>query len=131
MRRFTEILVVGDHPGGARLLRECVRDLSPQTHLSIATTGREALDLLGHEGPGGTLRPEVLVLDMALPDGSGWDVLAVTQTGALGCDTPVIMLTANELPIPRPPDGLGPDGYLMKPILLAEYRALVRRILEL
>lgn len=65
-------------------------------------TGREALQLLGvcdNDGPGGDASgvPDVLLLDLALPDISGWDVLAGLHDSPLGASIPIVLVTAADL----------------------------------
>lgn len=73
---------------------------------------------------------DVLVLDVMLPDGDGFDLCASLR--AVGNWTPVLMLTARDA-VPDRVRGLdvGADDYLIKPFafaeLLARLRALTRR----
>lgn len=74
--------------------------------------------------------PEVVLLDIVLPDGSGLDLLA--RLRAQGFDRPVMMLTARDAVSDRV-RGLdqGADDYLAKPFameeMLSRLRALQRR----
>jgi two-component system, OmpR family, response regulator len=74
--------------------------------------------------------PDVLVLDIGLPDGDGRDVC--TALRAQGVSTPVLFLTAHDA-LPDRLSGFhaGGDDYLVKPFALAELlvrvQALVRR----
>ena len=91
-------------------------------------TAREALQRVN--GEHGT-RPDLLILDLGLPDLDGLDV--VKQIRARGDDIPVLVLTARTQISDRVA-GLdaGADDYLPKPFalpeLLARVRALLRRI---
>jgi DNA-binding response OmpR family regulator len=73
--------------------------------------------------------PDLVVLDVGLPDRSGFDVLADLRRAS---DVPVIMLTAarDEMDHVRGLE-LGADDYLAKPVgsmaLLAHIRAVLRR----
>jgi two-component system copper resistance phosphate regulon response regulator CusR len=92
--------------------------------VTLASTGAEALDRVG------TSRFAAVVLDVMVPEGSGYDVLAHLR--ARGDEVPVLMLTARDAVRDRV-DGLerGADDYLVKPFafteLLARLRALLRR----
>lgn len=100
-------------------------------------------DLLSHEGyeveeaPDGAAglrllydcRPELIILDVMMPEMDGWTTCArIRQL----CDTPVIMLTSlnREEEMARGLD-LGADDFVSKPIgaqlLLARVRAVLRR----
>jgi len=71
-----------------------------------------------------------VILDVMVPGGSGYDVLADLR--ARGDDVPVLILTARDR-VPERVDGLerGADDYLVKPFafteLMARLRALLRR----
>ena len=73
---------------------------------------------------------EVIILDVLLPDGSGFDLCASLRSR--GITTPILMLTARDAVDDRV-RGLeaGADDYLVKPFafreLLARVRALARR----
>jgi len=88
-----------------------------------AYDGRQALELAARE------RPALLILDLMLPEMSGWDVMrSLRQTS----DVPVIMLTARDDPTDRVVGlELGADDYVVKPFepkeLLARVRAVLRR----
>jgi DNA-binding response OmpR family regulator len=89
-----------------------------------AYDGRQALELAARE------RPALLVLDLMLPEMSGWDVMrSLRQTS----DAPVIILTARDDPTDKVVGlELGADDYVVKPFepkeLLARVRAVLRRL---
>jgi len=91
--------------------------------VAVAYDGREALEVAAKE------RPALLVLDLMLPELSGWDVMrSLRQTSQV----PVIMLTARDDPTDKVVGlELGGDDYVVKPFdpkeLLARVRAVLRR----
>ncbi|MEM7126072.1 MAG: response regulator transcription factor [Chloroflexota bacterium] len=91
-----------------------------------ANNGEGALHLLRSE------RPDLLVLDLMLPDRDGWDITRIIRSDSSLAPTPIIMLTA------RVEDTdkiigleLGADDYITKPFnareVVARVRALLRR----
>ena len=88
-----------------------------------AYDGRQALEVAAKE------RPALLILDLMLPELSGWDVMrSLRQTSQV----PVIMLTARDDPTDKVVGlELGGDDYVVKPFdpkeLLARVRAVLRR----
>jgi two-component system, OmpR family, response regulator len=85
----------------------------------------------GHEAIGAaTLRsPEVLVLDIGLPDADGRDVCQALR--AQGVAAPVIFLTARDAVTDRLAGfSAGGDDYLTKPFALAELIARIRALLK-
>lgn len=120
-RRMTRILVVEDQRS---LLRNLVRGLEEEGYVvSPATSVSQAREALAHQ-------PDVLVLDVMLPDGSGVELLR--QLRGEGFGRPILVLTARDSVDDRVA-GLdaGADDYLVKPFsfneLLARLRALLRR----
>jgi len=88
-----------------------------------AYDGRQALELAARE------RPALLVLDLMLPEMSGWDVMRSLRQIS---DAPVIILTARDDPTDKVVGlELGADDYVVKPFepkeLLARIRAVLRR----
>jgi two-component system OmpR family response regulator len=92
--------------------------------VTTASTAAELLRLIGHEDP------DVLVVDIGLPDADGRDVVQALR--AQGVGAPVIFLTARDaLPDRLAGFAAGGDDYLTKPFafveLVVRLRALIRR----
>ena len=118
------ILVVDDDPDIVRLL--CAYLEQDGYTVLVAYDGETALHILRRE------RPELLLLDLMLPDRDGWDVTRVVRGDPTLASTSIIMLTA------RIEDDdkivgleLGADDYVTKPFnpreVLARVRAVLRR----
>jgi two-component system alkaline phosphatase synthesis response regulator PhoP len=115
------ILIVDDEPAMIRGLEDNLRFEGYQT-LS-ATNGREGLALALREGP------DLILLDVMMPELSGWDVLRALVKQ--GFDLPVIMLTARGEEVDRVRGlELGADDYITKPFALRELLARVRAVLR-
>ena len=91
--------------------------------VTLAATAQE---LLRHIG---TADPDVLVVDIGLPDADGRDVVQALR--AQGVGAPVIFLTARDaLPDRLSGFAAGGDDYLTKPFAFAELAARVRALLK-
>jgi two-component system KDP operon response regulator KdpE len=115
------LLVVDDEPPIRRLLRT---SLSAQGYRILeAETGQGALDLLAHEAP------EVMLLDLGLPDLDGLEV--IRRVRALNANVAVIVLSSrgDERGKVEALD-LGADDYVTTPIGMAELVARVRTALR-
>ena len=113
----TSVLVVEDDPGIATQL---VRGLSRSGYtVDHVTTGRDALDRAD---------PDVVLLDLGLPDGDGVDVCRqLSQRSGLA----IIVVTARgEEPERVLALDAGADDYLVKPFGLAELLARIRAVLR-
>ncbi len=117
----TRILVVDDDADIRGLVRALLERSGALVH--EAANGREALRILFD------VRPELIVLDIAMPEMDGWQTLERIREMS---DVPVLMLTAREGEL-EAVRGLkaGADDYVRKPFgrqeLLARVQALVRR----
>ncbi|MDX2234681.1 MAG: ATP-binding protein [Hyphomonadaceae bacterium] len=78
------LLVIEDEPSARDLLR---RQAPGRYQLCEARTGLEAL------AAARALNPDAIVLDIGLPDMSGWDVLEALRADPATAETPVIVLT--------------------------------------
>ncbi|SCE80909.1 RNA polymerase sigma factor, sigma-70 family [Micromonospora viridifaciens] len=119
MSTGVRVMVVDDHP----MWREGVaRDLTEAGHLVVATTGegRQAVRVAA------AVRPEVVVLDLQLPDVSGVEVIRGLR--AVLPEVRVLMLSASGEP-QSVLDAVkaGATGYLVKSAAPAEFLDAVRR----
>jgi two-component system, OmpR family, response regulator len=123
MRAAARILVVDDQPNIVDMLATVLtfHGLTVDT----AGTAAEALALAAER------RPDLVLLDVMLPDGDGMDVCR--QLRANGAEVGVIFLTARDGRADQV-TGLayGGDDYITKPfdveVLLARVRAVLRRV---
>ena len=119
------ILVVDDEPQITEIVKAYLE--REGMSIEICATITEALPALER------FAPDVLVLDITLPDGSGLDVLRAASSST--ARIPTIMLTARAEEADRIVGlELGADDYVTKPFspreLVARVRALVRRTSE-
>ena len=115
------ILVVDDEPNITELVAMALRYESFE--VEAAHTGREALDAVA------SFRPELVVLDIMLPDFDGFEV--ARQLAARDERVPILFLTARDTTQDKV-RGLtgGGDDYVTKPFSLEELVARVRAILR-
>lgn len=108
------LLVVEDDPS---LQENLVRSLSRRgLQVTSASTASQAVSIWQ------SLRPDVVLLDLTLPDGDGLNV--VSQVRQKGFTTPVLVLTARSNVGDRVLDlNSGADDYMAKPFDLDELEA--------
>ena len=116
-----EVLVIDDDVDICEAVRDLLGDSGYVVH--VAGTGCEALEMLTQ------LRPDVILLDLGLPDTSGLDLLT-EMTGSSAA--PVIVLSGRSGETDRVVGlDLGADDYISKPFggreLVARVNAAVRR----
>jgi two-component system, OmpR family, response regulator RegX3 len=115
------ILLVEDETSITEPLAEALRSEGFDTE--VAGTVGEALELARHD-------PDLVLLDVMLPDGSGFDVCRELRRAS---QVPIIMLTARGEEADRVVGlELGADDYVVKPFsareVVARIRAVLRRV---
>jgi DNA-binding response OmpR family regulator len=119
--QHSRILVVDDEPNVLELVSLYLsRD---GFSVTTATNGREAIAIFDE------LQPDLVVLDIMLPELDGWEVCRILRGKSA---TPIIMLTARSDDLDRIVGlEMGADDYLAKPFnpreLVARVKAVLRR----
>ena len=103
-----EVLVIEDDPDARRLVSASLRRLGLRVH--EAATGAEAAAVLDRA------IPDVICLDLRLPDTSGLSLCEQVRATPRLRDVPVVVITALARPIDRAQaEVAGADQYLVKP----------------
>lgn len=124
MSTRASVLIVDDDHSITKVLRGYIEQAGYD--VLVAHTGGDALRLLR------TQRPDVVVLDLMLPDHDGWEITRQVRADAALAATPIIMLTARVEDTDKIVGlELGADDYITKPFnareVVARVRALLRR----
>jgi len=118
-----KILLVDDHPDILRLLQISLK--SEGHTILTAGDGAAALEIIAQE------HPDLVILDVVMPQLDGYRVLNRVKTDPSLADVTVVMLTVRD----QPEDmalglDIGADYYLTKPFRPTDVTSLVRRIFE-
>jgi serine phosphatase RsbU (regulator of sigma subunit)/CheY-like chemotaxis protein len=120
------LLVVDDNTASRYVFAQWLRRAG---HVVLeAADGADALELLAGLGP----LPEVAVLDVALPDMTGFELCQTIKGTKETADVPVVHVSASAVSVSDRAQGLqgGADAYLTKPVdpdeLLATITAVLR-----
>lgn len=115
------ILIVEDEKKTANYLKKGLTEHG--FTVDIASEGEDGLHLAGTEAY------DLVVLDVMLPDRSGWSI--IEELRAKGNEVPVIFLSARDEVHDRVRGlELGADDYLVKPFAFSELLARIRIILR-
>jgi two-component system, OmpR family, KDP operon response regulator KdpE len=110
------VLVIDDEPQIRRVLRNALA--ADDTRVLEAASGREGIDLAAAE------RPDLIVLDLGLPDGPGIDVCREIRSWSMA---PVLVLSARHSDQEKAALlDAGADDYVTKPFSTVEFLARVR-----
>jgi len=118
-----KILIIDDEPDVVRAVQLTIQLQEPAWQIVTANNGERGLLLTDTESP------DLVLLDLAMPDLSGFQVLEQIR---VFCDVPVIILTVREDELDKVRGlELGADDYIVKPFghleLMARIRSVLRR----
>lgn len=111
--RKQRALIVDDSEVLRRLIEMCLRPAGFE--IATAASGGEALDTAA------TFEPDLILLDIGLPDMTGWDVLAGLRASETTGEAKVLILSGYE-DVHTEAKRLGADGALIKPFRNDELR---------
>lgn len=118
------VLVTDDNPINAELLKEAVEQIGES--VVIAYSGQATLEIIQNE------KIDLILLDIMMPEMSGFEVLEVLQGNPKTSDIPVIFISAlNETKDIVKGLGLGSYGYITKPYNIDELKARVSNVLRI
>lgn len=116
---MTRVLVVDDDFMVARIHRGFVERVDGFEVVGTAQTGEEALSLVG------SLQPDLVLLDLYLPDAFGLDVVTRLRAAGETCDV-LVITAAKEADAVRGALRQGVVGYLLKPFTFADLEQRLR-----
>lgn len=119
------ILLIEDDPTDVLFLRRAFKTLEVNRPMHVVDNGRAAIDYLQGGGP----RPTHVLLDLKLPEKSGFEVLEWIRERPELRDLPVAILTSSSegSDIRRAKD-LKADGYFVKPMSFASLLEVAKTI---
>ncbi len=114
----SRVLIVDDEPGNIKILSNV---LSQDYALSVATTGRQALEVARVQSP------DIVLLDMIMPEMDGVEVCELLKAGEDTRDIPVIFVTSMSDTVNEERGfDAGAVDYISKPISPPIVRARVK-----
>jgi len=129
--RVRSLLVVDDDPAMARFVTLALQSEGKEAatengyRLMTAASGLEALEKARHDPP------DALLLDLALPDISGWEVLERLRADPDLGEVPVILITAHDWPQMIAPSGCEALHLMMRrPLSRTELTSVLGNLLD-
>ena len=125
-----EILLVEDNEGDVGLIEEVFEEAKIRNKLHVVGDGEEAMLFLHGKGKfSGSPRPDIILLDLNLPNKDGREVLKEVKEDSSLKNIPVVVLTTsgNEKDILRAYD-LHANAYTTKPLDFNQFIKVVESI---
>ena len=123
MSAGAQILVVEDNEKNMKLFRDVLQATGYRT--LEATTGEEAVGLAAEHSP------DLVLMDIQLPDIDGMEALGRLRADGRTASVPVLALTAQAMEGDRERFlAAGFDGYISKPVNVADFVSTVKRYCE-
>jgi CheY-like chemotaxis protein len=116
------IWIVDDESRILYTVKHGLEALDKEIHVKTMDRGQTCLDLLGNE------TPDLILLDLNMPEMSGWLVYDSIRDNPQWNNIPIVFLTARTDDIARKAGKFMADSYLEKPVDIIE---LKRKIDEL
>jgi chemotaxis family two-component system response regulator Rcp1 len=127
-----DILVVEDNEGDVHLMREALKRAKVSNTVHVASDGVEAMEFLRRQGPFSKApRPDLVLLDLNLPNMDGREVLDEMKKDEILRTIPVVVVTSSaaEQDVVRT-YSLNANAYVTKPVDLHQFLHVIGAVGE-
>ncbi|HBX70360.1 MAG TPA: response regulator [Chloroflexi bacterium] len=119
----SRILIIEDNEDNLALMRLLLE--RAKYEVLTAVDGLSGIDLARAE------RPNLILLDLAMPEVDGWEVAQVLKDDILTRDIPIIAVTAHALPKDRARAlEAGCDAFIVKPFSVSKLIGEIEQLLD-
>lgn len=119
-----KIMIVDDNTDFIYIVKKRLEKISEKYEVISANSGKECLELLEH----GNL-PDIILLDIMMPDMEGWDVFVKLKEKMQWKKIPVVFLTAKTDLYSKCFGDITADDYIEKPIEIKELKERIDKVL--
>jgi len=133
MTRF-HIVIAEDNPADTYLIREALRSHDVACEMHVVEDGQSAIELFSGGGSAcfTSGRPDLILLDLNLPQHDGIEILRAIRNRSELAEVPVAILTSSDSPRDRcAVNALGVTRYIQKPSELEAFLNIGSEIKEL
>ena len=120
-----KIMVVDDDSAVVLIVKSGIESIDKDYEITTATSGKECLELLKNNNI-----PDLILLDIMMPEISGWEIYKKLKAHDMWRKIPVVFLTARTDRAARDAGGFLGDDYIEKPFIIPELKDRIDKILE-
>ena len=120
-----KIMVVDDDLGVIYTIKNGLKSLDSNYEIITAENGKKCLELLENNQI-----PDLIILDIMMPEMSGWDVAAKIKENPKWNNIPIIFLTAKGDTMSVGMGGLAAEDYIVKPFNVKDLKNRVEQVLN-
>jgi CheY-like chemotaxis protein len=122
-----KILAVDDTADNLLVLKALMSEFFPMANYLMAQSGKKGIEICLNE------RPDIVLLDIIMPQMDGYEVCRIIKENPLTKNTPVIMITAarNDADSRIKAFEIGADAFLSKPIDETELKVQIQAMLRI
>lgn len=118
-------MVVDDKQDTIDMIKDGLETFSKEYEVDGANSGKECLDLLKGEE-----LPDLIILDIIMPEMSGWDVFAKLKEDLRWRNIPIVILTVETDPISKGLGKIPADDYIEKPFGIVDLKNRIDKVLS-
>jgi CheY-like chemotaxis protein len=120
-----KVMIVDDDPGVVFTVKHGMEGDDKDYEITAASSGQECLQLLENNQI-----PDLILLDVMMPEMSGWEVYRKLKENDLWKNIPVVFLTARTDRTAKNAGSFLGDDYIEKPFKLPEFIERIEKILR-
>jgi len=120
-----KIMICDDDPGVVFTVKTGLENLDPDYKITTVNSGKLCLELL-EKGE----VPDLLLLDIMMPDMSGWETYQKIRETISNKELPIVFLTARTDRIAKDAGGFLAEDYIEKPFKVPDLKERIDKILK-
>lgn len=124
MKNKKLILIVDDNQDLLYSVKKGLESSSKSFQVVTAESGVECLKLLN------TIKPDLILLDIMMPNMNGWDLCAKIKSNKETENIPIVFLTAKIDPVSKSMGGLASSDYITKPFDMDDLKKRINLIIK-
>jgi CheY-like chemotaxis protein len=120
-----KIMVIDDEPDQILTIKLILENVSDEYEVIGANSGMQCLELLKNNQI-----PDIIFLDIMMPEMNGWDVAAEIKKNPKWNKIPLVFLTAKTDSYSQTYGGIVSDSYITKPFETKELMKCIDRLVD-